>query len=133
MGDESIWRFLTAHIEETLADQDAEETLTQQIVQNIVNMLSEGVPTLSDVASEFGMSARTLQRRLAEEGHSFQTVVDEARRQLAERFLADTRYSIAEIAFLTGFSEQSAFTRAFKRWAGRTPGAFRLGASARVR
>jgi AraC-like DNA-binding protein len=133
VGDESIWRFLTAHIEETLADQDAEETLTQQIVQNIVNMLSEGVPTLSDVASEFGMSARTLQRRLAEEGHSFQTVVDEARRQLAERFLADTRYSIAEIAFLTGFSEQSAFTRAFKRWAGRTPGAFRLGASARVR
>ncbi|HCX11171.1 MAG TPA: AraC family transcriptional regulator, partial [Hyphomonas sp.] len=43
----------------------------------------------------------------------------------AERFLADTRYSIAEVAFLTGFSEQSAFTRAFKRWAGQTPGTYR--------
>jgi AraC-like DNA-binding protein len=52
--------------------------------------------------------------------------VDEARRELAERLLRETEYPLAEVAFLTGFSEQSAFNRAFKRWAGQTPRSFRL-------
>ena len=128
VGDESIWRFLTTHIEQTLAEEDHEQTLDRQVIIQIANMLSEGIPTLSDIAASLGMSARTLQRRLAEKGYTFQSLVDEARRQLAEKFLTDPRYSIAQVAFLTGFSEQSAFTRAFKRWAGQTPGAFRDGA-----
>jgi AraC-like DNA-binding protein len=125
VGDESIWRFLTTHIEQTLVEEDQEEALDRQVIFQIANMLSEGIPTLADIASELGMSARTLQRRLADHGHTFQSLVDEARRQLAEKFLTDTKYSIAQVAFLTGFSEQSAFTRAFKRWAGQTPGSFR--------
>lgn len=72
------------------------------------------------------MGGRTLQRRLSERGYSFQTLVDESRRQLAEQLLQQTDYSLAEVAFMTGFSEQSAFTRAFKRWAGQTPRSFRL-------
>jgi len=72
------------------------------------------------------MSGRTLQRRLSDRGYSFQKVVDEARRELAERLLKGTEYPLAEVAFLTGFSEQSAFNRAFKRWAGQTPRSFRL-------
>ena len=72
------------------------------------------------------ISGRTLQRRLSERGYSFQTLVDESRRQLAEQLLQQTDYSLAEVAFMTGFSEQSAFTRAFKRWAGQTPRSFRL-------
>lgn len=125
VGDESIWRFLTSHIEETMIDEDHEEALDRQVIVQIANTLSEGIPTLADIASGMGMSARTLQRRLADQGHTFQSLVDEARRQLAEKFLTDTRYSIAQVAFLTGFSEQSAFTRAFKRWAGKTPGSYR--------
>ena len=62
---------------------------------------------------------------LCERGLAFHSLVDECRRQLAERLLLQTRYSLSEIAFLTGFSEQSAFTRAFKRWTGITPRAFR--------
>ena len=131
IGDESIWRFLTSHIEETLVDEPAEDALDRRVIMQIANMLSEGIPTLADVASVLGMSARTLQRRLADHGYTFQALVDEARQQMAEKFLADTRYSIAEVAFLTGFSEQSAFTRAFKRWAGQTPGSFRDGAHER--
>ena len=74
------------------------------------------------------MSGRTLQRRLADRGATYQSLVDEARRQLAEKLLRDTGYSLAEVAYLTGFSEQSAFTRAFKRWAGQTPRSYRLSA-----
>jgi AraC-like DNA-binding protein len=67
-----------------------------------------------------------LQRRLSELGYSYQTLVDESRRQLAERLLRQTDFSLVEIAFMTGFSEQSAFARAFKRWAGQTPRNFRI-------
>lgn len=93
----------------------------------MASVLSEGVPTLSLIASELGISARTLQRRLSDQGHSFQGVVDMARQDLAQRLLRETDYSLAEVAFLTGFAEQSGFTRAFKRWAGQTPRSYRLG------
>jgi AraC-like DNA-binding protein len=67
------------------------------------------------------MSARSLQRRLGDEGTSFDAVIDELRRDLAHRYLADPRIAIAEVAYLLGFSEPSAFHRAFKRWTGATP------------
>ncbi len=76
------------------------------------------------------MSARTLQRRLADSGVTYQNLVNQARLELAQSLMGETSYSLAEIAFLTGFSEQSAFTRAFKRWVGKTPGAFRSEVSA---
>jgi len=81
---------------------------------------------ISDIAAKLGMSARTLQRRLGDQGVSFQDLVDESQRRLSERLLRQTTYSMLDIAFMTGFSEQSAFTRAFKRWAGQTPRSYRL-------
>ena len=101
-------------------------SLVQQVRSQISQSLSEGVPTIFDTAQQLGMSGRTLQRRLSKQGYSFQTLVDESRRQLSERLLQETDYSLAEIAFMTGYSEQSAFTRAFKRWAGQTPRSYRL-------
>lgn len=92
----------------------------------VADTLSDGVPTLSAVASQMGLGPRTLQRRLSESGHSFQSIVDLARKELALRLLRETELCLAEIAFLAGFSEQSGFTRAFKRWAGQTPRSFRL-------
>ncbi len=126
VGDESIWRFFSGHLDETLARLEEEDGIDRQVVLRIADTLSDGIPTIGAVASQLGMSARTLQRRLAERGRTFQVLVEEARRQLAENLLMSTRYSLAEIAFLTGFSEQSAFTRAFKRWAGETPRAYRM-------
>ena len=76
------------------------------------------------------MSGRTLQRRLAEQDTSFQELVDDARRDLAKRLLRETEFSLIEVAFMTGFSEQSALTRAFKRWVGSTPGAYRADSAA---
>ena len=100
--------------------------LPHKIRRAVTEALSHGVPTLSVIASEVGMGPRTLQRRLSAQGHSFQSIVDLARQALASRLLRETELCLAEIALLTGFSEQSGFTRAFKRWAGQTPRSYRL-------
>ena len=88
--------------------------------------------TLEDVARGMGMGARTLQRRLREHGKTFSEVLDETRDALARAYLhgADGRrnVSISEVAFLLGFANASSFHRAFKRWAGQTPAAWREGA-----
>ena len=126
LGDESISTFFDSHLEAELSKFDDNSSLEQRVRIHISRCLSEGVPAISDVAGQMGLSGRTLQRRLSEQGHTFQTLVDESRRQLAKRLLKETDYSLAEVAFMTGYSEQSAFTRAFKRWAGQTPRSYRL-------
>lgn len=130
LGDETIASFFDAHLEQQLASLLQEGHLELRVRRAVANVLSEGVPTVSAIASGLAMSARTLQRRLSEQGHSFQGVVDASRKELALRLLYETDYSLAEVAFLTGFAEQSAFTRAFKRWSGQTPRSYRLTARA---
>ena len=126
VGDADIVRFFDTHLEAELAKLEDDSSLDRQVQIRVSRCLSEGVPAISDVARHLGMSGRTLQRRLSERGFSYQNLVDEARRRLAQRLLRQTDYSLAEIAFMTGFSEQSSFTRAFKRWAGQTPRSYRL-------
>lgn len=126
LGDESIAQFFDRHLEQQLNSLKGDIDLQQQVRRAVANVLSEGVPKLSRIASELNMGARTLQRRLSEQGYSFQTIVDMAQKDLAQRLLRETDYSLAEVAFLTGFAEQSGFTRAFKRWAGQTPRSYRL-------
>ena len=131
VGDAAIWKFFTDHLETTLPrDETAEPGLETLVVAEIAKLLSGGVPQLSEVAATLAMGPRTLQRRLSERGKTYQALVDEARRQLAQQLVSGSRYSLSEIAFLTGFSEQSAFTRAFKRWSGQTPGAYRMSSTA---
>lgn len=125
LGDATIASFFDTHLEAELGTLDDTISLEQQVCDLVTTSLSEGVPLLSDVASRLAMSGRTLQRRLAERDSSFQALVDESRRRFAQRLLRETEYSLIEVAFMTGFSEQSALTRAFKRWVGQTPGAFR--------
>lgn len=125
LGDAGIVGFFDAHLDAELDQLDDSVGLVREVRDLITTSLSEGVPLMSDVASRLAMSGRTLQRRLAEEETSFQALVDDSRRDLAKRLLRETDFSLIEVAFMTGFSEQSALTRAFKRWVGRTPGAFR--------
>ena len=126
LGDRSISKFFDTHLDEELSKFDDNASLERRVRMQVSQSLSPGVPTVSNIAGYFGMSGRTLQRRLSDRGYSFQTLVDESRRELAERLLKETEYPLAEVAFLTGFSEQSAFNRAFKRWAGQTPRSFRI-------
>ncbi len=129
VGDDAISRFFDARVEEMLAEIKTDIPVSLQVKSVIGKNLSGGVPKLSDVAQPLGMSARTLQRKLGDDGSVFQELVDQARRELAERLLRTTDFPLVEIAFLTGFAEQSGFTRAFKRWAGETPRSYRLSAA----
>lgn len=126
LGDETIAKFFDRHLETELAALEDDAGLDQRVRIAVSRALSQGIPALSDIASELGLSGRTLQRRLSDKGHSYQSLVDLARRDLAQQLLRDTGYSLAEVAFLTGFAEQSGFTRAFKRWAGQTPRSYRI-------
>ncbi|HEX7602063.1 MAG TPA: AraC family transcriptional regulator [Polyangiaceae bacterium] len=91
----------------------------------IAEDLSSGEPPLEAVARRLAMSTRTLQRRLRDGGRSYAEVVEEVRRELALAQLAERRLSIAEVGYMLGFSEPSAFHRAFRRWTGLTPSEYR--------
>ena len=125
LGDEGITRYLLKQLDAELGQRTAGQSFADTVKDAVGQSLSEGAPRMVEVARRLGMSERTLHRRLGEEGVSFQRLVEDARRALAEGLLVQTDYSLAEIAFLTGFSEQSAFTRAFRRWLDQTPAAYR--------
>jgi AraC-like DNA-binding protein len=125
LGDEAMSRFFISHLDDKLAKVEAEKPVETVVQEQLSLSLSAGVPKMTEIARRLGMSERTLHRRLSERGLSFQAVIETSRRKLAERLLHQTHYSLAEIAFLTGFSEQSALNRAFKRWTGRTPASYR--------
>lgn len=125
LGDEGITRFLVSHLDQELSEIDEPPPLLVQTKDEIARALSEGLPKMADIARQMGLSARSFHRRLAEQGLSFQTLTEETRREIATAMLQEERYALAEIAFLTGYSEQSAFNRAFKRWMGVTPASYR--------
>lgn len=125
LGDEGITQYLLGHLDQELASVESPKSIARRTRDVIARALSEGVPKMEDVARRLGMSVRSLHRKLSEDGLSFQSLTEETRKDLAVSLLKQEQYSIAEIAFLTGFSEQSAFTRAFKRWLGETPATFR--------
>lgn len=125
LGDEGITQFLLGHLDQELAQVGEVKPLQNRTKDVIARALSEGLPKMDVVARRMGMSVRSLHRRLAKGGLNFQTLTEDTRRELAIGLLLDERYSISEIAFLTGFSEQSSFTRAFKRWVGSTPATYR--------
>jgi AraC-like DNA-binding protein len=128
LGDAQISDFFDNHLDQELEQFVDGTRLAQQVRGHIFKALSEGAPRVADVALNMGMSSRTLQRRLAAEGCVYQDLVDSARRDLAEQLLRQTDFALAEVAFLTGYAEQSTFARAFKRWHGQTPASFRRSA-----
>ncbi len=99
----------------------ANEVITQYIVES----LATKVPSLEDVAAFLGVSSRSLQRKFKQQGTNFKAIVDDVRKEYAFSYLLQTNYKMSYIAQVLGFSEQSVFQRAFKRWTGMTPGEYR--------
>ncbi|MDH4568711.1 AraC family transcriptional regulator [Pseudomonas sp. BN414] len=99
--------------------------VTHQVRQVLCRLLPQGEPKREVVASLMHLSQRTLQRRLQEEGVSFQQLLDDTRRELAEQYLAQANLTLLEIAYLLGFADPSNFFRAFRRWFDSTPGEYR--------
>ena len=124
-ADPNLLHFLKPIADEILERLPQREGVLQEVQSCIVDVLQDGDASLERVAAGLNMSTRTLQRRLESEGTSFATLLDDARRMAAFRYLGDPRISITETALLVGFSEPSTFYRAFKRWAGTTPAEYR--------
>lgn len=103
-GEQSTGSIFDTHLEAEQSSPEEGPSLVQQVRSQISQSLSEGVSTIFDTAQQLGMSGRTLQRRRSEQGYSFQTLVDESRRQLSEQLLQETDYSLSEIACMTGYS-----------------------------
>jgi AraC-like DNA-binding protein len=123
--DDALRELLEAQARELLGRLPPKDPLEAELRQAIASLLPEGGATLAACARRMGSSARTLQRRLGATGTRFQAVLDRTRQQLVEPYLADPRLKLAEIALLLGYADQAAFTRAFQRWKGTTPGQWR--------
>jgi AraC-like DNA-binding protein len=121
-ADPYLNELLLAHFEEALAHRRTRRGTFRVAVENaIVPLLPHGKVRASQIAMRLGFSQRTSARRLALEGETFSSVLQNLRRDLAEQYLSDPDLSISRIAWLLGYHEISAFTHAFKRWSGKTP------------
>jgi AraC-like DNA-binding protein len=94
--------------------------------QRLAARMEGGAPSMAEVARVLGTSQRSLHRRLSEEGTTFNDLLDEVRREFSQRYLARPRLAVAEVAYLVGFNDPSAFFKAFRRWTGVTPSQYRL-------
>ena len=101
--------------------------LVMQVRAKLVELLPSGECSKEDIARELYMSVRTLHNKLERLGSSYQHVLDDTRRELAEQYMQQQQRSISEVAYLLGFSDCSNFSRAFKRWTGESPSQFRSG------
>lgn len=125
-ADPSLYPVLRQHAERLLAARNAEGSgILAQVRSMLVKQLAHGGARLPAMAAELGMSPRTLQRKLADAGSSFQELLDGARYELARDYLRQRELGLVDIAFLLGYQEQSAFTHAFREWSGLNPGAWR--------
>lgn len=124
-AEAKLAEYLDRLAEIELAALPRSDTYARRVGRSAWRQLSEGQPTVADVAREIGVSSRTLQRRLREEGTSFAQVIDDLRRQMAPALLRDENLAVYEIAYLLGYADPSAFFRAFKRWHGRSPADYR--------
>lgn len=125
-ADESINQFLVQRVEEeTQGIQLPADRIYIDVKRLIQDALPSGIPSFAQISEHLGMSQRTLGRRLADHGLTFRDLIRQTQKEVASHLLRRTSRNIAEIAFATGFSEQSAFNRAFKRWTDQSPLEFR--------
>lgn len=125
-ADASINRFLLERVEEqTKGIEVSANKVVNDVERLIQDALPSGIPGIAQIGQHMGMSNRTLARRLADNGLTFRDLIKKTQIDIARDRLRNSTCSMAEIAFQTGFSEQSAFSRAFKRWTGQSPAEYR--------
>lgn len=120
-----MWATFEPQLQDRLSKLSGDEAVTKRVSAALLELLPGGVATMDSVAKKLAMSKRTLQRRLNEDGVSFQSVLNDTRKELAFHYLNDKQLSGAEISFLLGYQEASSFYRAFHNWTGSTPEAVR--------
>lgn len=121
-ADASINKFLVERVEEETRGIEISSIKIVSDVENLIkDALPSGIPSINQIGKHMGMSNRTLTRRLSESGITFRDLIKQSQEKTSKDLLKNSSCSIGEIAFQTGFSEQSAFSRAFKRWTGQSP------------
>ena len=120
-ANHAMWSILEPAFDKRMEDLARDASFRDRVRACLLEMLASGHYSMAHVASELAISSRTLQRRLRQEGTTFQKILDELREELARHYLASTDYSSAEISFLLGFEEPNSFFRAFRAWTGQTP------------
>jgi AraC-like DNA-binding protein len=123
----SVSEVLSAHAEALLEKLESSKTTRGRVESLLIPILHTGDASMKVVAREFGLSRQTLFRRLKAEGVTFEKVLDELRHERALHYLNEKKLSVNETAYLVGFSDPAAFSRAFKRWTGSSPRAIRAG------
>lgn len=116
-----LWDFFEPHLRRRLAELGAQASAVQRLRSAFYEALPAGNLGMTAVSRKLGLSARTLQRRLREEGTSYQQTLDAVRGELAMHYLKHSSMSGAEISFLLGFEDPNSFVRAFQGWMGATP------------
>jgi AraC-like DNA-binding protein len=120
-ADQKLYLIMKQYLDQVLSELPQEDSLFAAIRKTVAESLRDGRPELARVAKKLAIGPRTLQRRLKEYGFDFKKLVEDSRQRFAVTYLKDRKNSLTEIAFLLGYSELSAFNRAFKRWTGTTP------------
>ncbi|HEX4152939.1 MAG TPA: AraC family transcriptional regulator [Steroidobacteraceae bacterium] len=126
-NDRTVKEFLRTAPENIVTKYKNGSSASARIRRRLRQRLPGEVPDFDSVAAELNMTPATLRRRLHEEGASYQEIKDQLRRDLAISYLSDSDRSVVDIALELGFSERSAFHRAFQKWTGASPGEFRRG------
>ncbi len=124
-ADASLFPVLQQHAERLLALRSDAPTVVDDVRRALSALLASGDVKLKQVAEKLSIHPRTLQRRLNDAETSFQEVLEELRRDMAEHYLSDVQVSLGEVAFLLGYHDQSSFNRAFKEWTGTSPSIYR--------
>ncbi|NIB42262.1 AraC family transcriptional regulator [Pseudomaricurvus alkylphenolicus] len=120
-AESRLYQVLEAHLSDVLNNQVEEDDIVATVGNIIAKSLSNGIPSIDDVAKELCMTKRTLQRRLSDRDKLYNEYADEIRQQMARQYVENTKLPLTEVAFLLGYAHVSAFSRAFRRWAGLTP------------
>ncbi|MEP6883130.1 MAG: AraC family transcriptional regulator [Gammaproteobacteria bacterium] len=124
-NERSIKEFLRTAPESILIKYKNSSSLSARVRRRLRQCLPGEVPDFEQLAEEINMTPATIRRRLHEEGESYQSIKDQLRRDLAISYLSHSNRSVMDIAMELGFSERSAFHRAFRKWTGASPGEFR--------
>lgn len=123
--DSTLTRYLDELAQIRLQALPQDQSYSERVREVVWPHLSEGLPPIQQIASELALSTRSLQRRLREEGTSYAEVAESLRERKARLLLRDRRLAVYEVGYLLGYSDPSAFYRAFRRWHGVSPGKFR--------
>lgn len=120
-ADDVMWEFFAPELRRRLSELDDRASTTDRVHAVLLELLPAGGATMQGVARELAVSSRTLQRRLREEGTTFQTILTQTRESLARHYLTESTMPTAEISFLLGYEDTNSFYRAFQSWTGKTP------------